>query len=60
MRANYGSQSTAVENVVNGEMSPEMFDVIRFKLYIRHVRTRLYGFLASANFGDISDITKPW
>ena len=40
---NYGSRSTAVKNVENGEKSPERVDVVRFKLYLRHVRTCLYS-----------------
>lgn len=37
-QVNYESQSTAVKNVENGEMSPERVDVIRFKLYLRNVK----------------------
>lgn len=38
VQGNYGSQSSAVKNVENGEMSPERVDVIRFKLYLRNVK----------------------
>ena len=36
-QVNYESQSTAVKNVENGEMSPERVDVVRFKLYLRYI-----------------------
>ena len=35
--------STTVKNVENGEKLPESVDAVRFKLYIRNVRTRLYS-----------------
>lgn len=38
VQGNYGSQSSAVKNVENGEMSPERVDVISFKLYLRNVK----------------------
>mgnify|MGYP004687832825 CR=1 FL=1 len=40
---NYGLQSAAAKNVEDGEKSPERVDVVRFKLYLRHVSVHLYG-----------------
>ena len=44
-------------------VSSERVDVVRFKLYLRHVRTRLYTYivdLASTDLCEIYDIIKPW
>ena len=45
VQVNYKSQSTMVKNIENREESHERVDVVRFKLYLRHVSARLYGFL---------------
>ena len=44
-------------------VSSERVDVVRFKLYLSHVRIRLYTYivdLASTDLCEISDISKPW
>lgn len=54
VQGNYGSQSTAVKNVENGEMSPERVDVIRFKLYLRYV---VLAYIVSASIDSGESLT---
>lgn len=57
---NYGSQSTAVKNIENGEKSPERVMSSDLNCIFAMSELAYIVDLASTSLGEISDIINPW